>query len=255
MTPGSFENKVVLVTGAATGIGRASALAFAREGALLAIADIDDAQARETERLAIAEGAAQVLRLQVDVAVVQDVERMVEQTVERFGRLDCAFNNAGIAGEIAPIVESTEANWDRVIDINLKGVWACMKYELRQMLAQGGGAVVNTASVLGSVGSVASPAYVASKHGVMGLTRSAAIAYSAAGIRVNAVCPGYIDTPLMDKVMAGREEMRPVIVAQHPIGRMGSPEEVAAAVLWLCSDAASFVTGHGLAADGGYLAR
>jgi len=255
MTARSFENKVVLVTGAATGIGRASALAFAHEGALLAIADIDDAQSRETERLAIAEGAAHVLRLQVDVAVAEDVERMVSQVVERFGRLDCAFNNAGIAGEIAPIADSTEANWDRVIGINLKGVWACMKHELRQMLAQGGGAIVNTASVLGSVGSAASPAYVAAKHGVMGLTRSAAVAYSAAGIRVNAVCPGYIDTPLMDKALAGREEMRPVIVAQHPIGRMGSPEEVAAAVLWLCSDAASFVTGHGLAADGGYLAR
>ena len=254
MTTRSFEDKVVLVTGAATGIGRASAIAFAREGARLAIADVDDAQAQQTERLATAEGA-QVLRLRVDVADTAQVERMVARTVERFGRLDCAFNNAGIAGMIAPVADSTEENWDRVIGINLKGVWACMKFELRQMLAQGGGAIVNTASVLGSVGSVASPAYVASKHGVMGLTRSAALAYSAAGIRVNAVCPGYIDTPLMDKALAGREEMRPLIIAQHPIGRMGTPEEVAAAVLWLASDAASFVTGHGLAADGGFLAH
>lgn len=254
MTRRSFEDKVVLVTGAATGIGRASAIAFAREGARLAIADIDDREARQTELLAIAEGA-QVLRMRVDVADTAEVERMVGRTVERYGRLDCAFNNAGIAGTIAPIADSTEENWDRVVGVNLKGVWACMKHELRQMLAQGGGAIVNTASVMGHVGSPLTPAYTASKHGVMGLTKSAAIAYAASGIRVNAVCPGYIDTQMIARAFEGRPEVRQMVIAQHPVGRLGTPEEIAEAVLWLCSDAAAFVNGHGLAVDGGYLAR
>ncbi len=254
MTDRQLLGRVALVTGGATGIGRATALAFAREGAHLAIADIDETESAETERQCAALGA-QVLRIRADIALTTEVERMVASTVERFGRLDCAFNNAGISGELAAHADSSEENWDRVVGINLKGVWACMKYELRQMIAQGGGAIVNTASVMGMVGSAYTPAYVASKHGVMGLTKAASLAYAASGIRVNAVCPGYIDTPLIAKVFDGRPELRPQIVARHPAGRLGTPEEIAAAVLWLCSDAASFVNGHGLAADGGYLAQ
>jgi NAD(P)-dependent dehydrogenase (short-subunit alcohol dehydrogenase family) len=254
MSDRQFEGRVALVTGAGTGIGRAAALSFAREGARLAIADIDETEAAETERRCVLLGA-QVLRIRADVAVTAEVERMVAGTVERFGRLDCAFNNAGISGALAAHADSSEENWDRVVGINLKGVWACMKYELRQMLAQGGGAIVNTASVMGMVGSAFTPAYVASKHGVLGLTKSAALAYAAAGIRVNAVCPGYVETPLIAKVFDTRPELRPQVVARHPAGRLGTPEEIAAAVLWLCSDAAAFVNGHGLAADGGYLAQ
>ncbi len=250
----THAGRIALITGAATGIGRATAIAFANAGANLALADIDSAQMDQTRRLAEQAGA-KVLCLSADLSSTAQVERMVAQTVSRFGRIDCAFNNAGISGEIAPLADSSEDNWDTVIGINLKSVWACMKYEIRQMLTQGAGAIVNTASVLGLVGGARAPAYVASKHGVMGLTKSAAIAYAAQGIRVNAVCPGYIETPLIDKVMQQHPEYRDQIIAQHPIGRMGSPEEIAQAVLWLCSDGASFVTGHGLAADGGFVAR
>jgi NAD(P)-dependent dehydrogenase (short-subunit alcohol dehydrogenase family) len=249
-----FENRIVLITGAATGIGRASALAFAREGASLALVDIDTVQMEQTAKAA-GELGAKTLCLQVDVAQVAQVQKMVSDTVSHFGRLDCAFNNAGVAGGILDLAQSTEENWDRVININLKSVWASMKYELQQMLTQGSGSIVNTASVLGLVGGPVSPAYTASKHGVIGLTKSAAIAYAPKGIRINAVCPGYIETPLIDKVMTANPEYRPQVIARHPIGRMGTAEEIAAAVLWLSSDSASFVTGLGLAADGGFTAQ
>jgi NAD(P)-dependent dehydrogenase (short-subunit alcohol dehydrogenase family) len=255
MSARPFHGRVVLVTGGATGIGRAAAVAFARAGARVAIADVDDAQLEHTARLVGAEGD-RALTIHADVSDAAEVDRMVAQTVERFGRLDCAFNNAGISGALAAHAESTLENWERVIAVNLTGVWACMRAELRQMVAQGGGgAIVNTASVMGHVGSPLTPAYTASKHGVMGLTKSAAIAYAASGIRVNAVCPGYIDTPMIARAFEGRPEVRQMVIAQHPVGRLGTPEEIAEAVLWLCSDAAAFVNGHGLAVDGGYLAR
>jgi NAD(P)-dependent dehydrogenase (short-subunit alcohol dehydrogenase family) len=255
MSTRSFHGKVVLVTGGATGIGRAAAVAFARAGARVAIADVDDAQVEHTAHLVGAEGE-RALTIHADVSDATEVDRMVAQTVERFGRLDCAFNNAGISGALAAHAESTFENWERVIAVNLTGVWACMRAELRQMLAQGGGgSIVNTASVMGHVGSPLTPAYTASKHGVMGLTKSAAIAYAASGIRVNAVCPGYIDTPMIARAFEGRPEVRQMVIAQHPVGRLGNPEEIAEAVVWLCSEAASFVNGHGMAVDGGYLAR
>ena len=182
---------------------------------------------------------------------------MICKTVETYGRLDCAHNNAGIgARPRAPLHESTEETWDRVLSINLKGVWLCMKYEIIQMLKQGGGTIVNTASVMGLVGSwTGSGAYNASKHGVVGLTKTAALEYATSGIRVNAVCPGYIRTPLLEATLTSRPEMEEQIVARHPVGRMGKPEEIAEAVVWLCSDAASFVTGHTMTVDGGYVAQ
>jgi NAD(P)-dependent dehydrogenase (short-subunit alcohol dehydrogenase family) len=182
---------------------------------------------------------------------------MISKTVETYGRLDCAHNNAGIGSRPrAPLHECPEETWDRVLGINLKGVWLCMKYEIIQMLQQGGGAIVNTASIMGLVGSWSgTAAYNASKHGVVGLTKTAALEYATAGIRVNAVCPGYIQTPLIEDALTSNPALEAQIVARHPIGRMGKPEEIAEAVVWLCSDAASFVTGHTMTVDGGYVAQ
>jgi NAD(P)-dependent dehydrogenase (short-subunit alcohol dehydrogenase family) len=173
--------------------------------------------------------------------------------LKKYGRLDCAFNNAGIEGKSAALAESTEEVWDSVVGVNLKGVWLCMKYELRQMLKQGSGAIVNNASVMGLVASPTNPVYTASKHGVVGLTKSAALAYAQSGIRVNAVCPGYVQTPLVDRKFAGLPERKDAATARQPIGRMGTAKEIAAAVVWLFSDAASFVIGHTLTIDGGYV--
>lgn len=250
---GSFENKVVLVTGGASGIGRATAQAFAREGARVVVADIDTEGGRKVVQM-IEEAGGTAVFCKADVSSPAQVEALIEKTVETYGRLDCAFNNAGIFGVQAPVADCTEENWDQTVDINLKGVWLCMKYEIPQMLMQGGGAIVNTASVAGLVAWPEFPAYVAAKHGVVGLTRSAAVEYAKAGIRVNAVCPGSIDTPLMEPVIGGDPEVRKEVESEHPIGRMGRPEEIAEAVVWLCSDAASFVTGHPMVVDGGLVA-
>ncbi|MFQ5426428.1 MAG: SDR family oxidoreductase, partial [Gaiellales bacterium] len=194
--------------------------------------------------------------IEADVSESAEVSAMVESVVRRHGRLDCAFNNAGIEGDVGTqTADYDEDDWDRVIRVNLKSVWLCMRYEIAQMLEQGGGAIVNTASVAGLVGLVGSSPYVASKHGVVGITKTAALEYAEQGIRVNAVCPGVFRTPLVERIIAKRPEREELYLSAQPIGRLGEPEELAATVAWLCSDAASFVTGHALPVDGGYVAR
>jgi NAD(P)-dependent dehydrogenase (short-subunit alcohol dehydrogenase family) len=254
--PGHVEGKVALVTGGASGIGRATALTFAREGAKLIIADMNADGGQQTVHM-ITENGGEAIFVQTDVTQATAVEALISKAVEIYGRLDCAHNNAGIAGRIrAPLHECPEDVWDQVLDINLKGVWLCMKYEIIQMLTQGGGTIVNTASIMGLVGSWSgTAAYNASKHGVVGLTKTASLEYARAGIRVNAVCPGYIRTPLIEHALQSRPEMEDQILVRHPVGRMGRPEEIAEAVVWLCSDAASFVTGHTMTVDGGYVAQ
>jgi NAD(P)-dependent dehydrogenase (short-subunit alcohol dehydrogenase family) len=254
--PGQLAGKVALITGGASGIGRATALAFAREGARLIIADLHAEGGYQTVHL-ITEQGGEATFVQVDVSSATEVEALISTAVQTYGRLDCAHNNAGIGSRPrAPLHACSEETWDLVLNVNLKGVWLCMKYEIIQMLAQGSGTIVNTASIMGLVGSWSgTAAYNASKHGVVGLTKTAALEYATAGIRVNAVCPGYIRTPLIDAALLSQPELEAQIVARHPLGRMGHPEEIAAAVVWLCSDAASFVTGHTMTVDGGYVAQ
>jgi len=251
---GRVDGKVAVITGAGSGIGRATALAFTREGAKVVVADIVVTGGEETVRMIKAAGGEAIF-IKTDVTKAAEVEALIKQTVETYGRLDCAFNNAGIEGEIAPTADCTEENWDRVVNVDLKSVWLCLKYEIPQMLKQGGGAIVNTASVAGLVGFLGIPAYVASKHGVNGLTKTAALEYAKAGIRVNAVCPGVIRTPMVERAFAASPQMAEAAAAMEPVGRLGKPEEIAEAVLWLCSDAASFVTGLPMAVDGALTAQ
>lgn len=250
-----FKNRVAMVTGGSSGIGRATALAFAREGAVVAIGDVNHEGSEETVRM-IRESGGESQFIHCDVADAESVRRMVETIVQDYGRLDFGFNNAGIEGTPAPTGEYPIDIWNRVIAINLTGVWYCMRYQIGQMLKQGGGAIVNNASILGVVGFASAPAYVAAKHGVLGLTKTAAIEYAARGIRVNAVCPAFIETPMLERGgITSDPEMRAVMEGLHPIGRLGRPGEISGAVLWLCSDEASFVTGHPMLIDGGYVAR
>ena len=249
-----FAGRVALVTGAASGIGRATAVAFAREGANVVVADVSEHGARETVHLAETEGV-RALYVPCDVSRDRDVRAVIDRAVEAFGRLDCAFNNAGIEGEQATTMDCTEDNWDRVVGIDLKGTWLCMKYEIPQMLKQGAGAIVNCSSIAGLVGFPGIPAYVASKHGVVGLTRTAALEVAKQNIRVNAVCPGVIQTPMIERFTHGEAQIQQQLVAGEPVGRVGRPEEVAGAVLWVCSDSASFVTGQAIAVDGGWVAQ
>jgi len=246
----NFDGKVVLVTGGGGGIGRASALAFAKAGARVAVVDRDVAAGTETTRLIEATGA-KALFIQTDVTQAAQVEAMVAQVVAHFGRLDCAFNNAGIEEEHMRLADCSEDTFDRIMAVNVKGVWLCLKYELAQMLKQGGGAIVNTASVAGLVGAPKMAAYSASKHAVLGLTKSAAVEYGRKNIRVNALCPGVIRTAMFDRAVQADPKVGPAVAQLHPIGRIGEADEVASVVLWLSSDAASFVTGHAHTVDGG----
>lgn len=250
-----FDGKVALVTGAASGIGRAAAIGFARGGGAVVIADVDEAGARETAR-EIERAGARSLVVQTDVASEPQCARMVAEAVRAFGRLDIAFNNAGVMTAFGKqLHESTEDEWDRLMDVNLKGVFLCMKHELAQMLRQGGGAIVNTASTVGLIGNPKSVIYPASKHGVVGLTRSAALQYARSGIRINAVCPGLTETPITQAMRAQEEGFDERRKAMVPMGRIAGPEEIANAVLWLASDAASYVTGMSHLVDGGWVSR
>lgn len=248
---GVFAGKVAFVTGAASGIGRAAALAFAREGASVVVADVSQQDNQETARL-IQERGGRALAVRCDVTRAEDVKAALDETVAAYGRLDVAFNNAGVEPKkVGPIAELEDEEWDRILDIDLRGVFLCMKYEIPLMLRQGAGAIVNTSSGAGVIGIKGNAAYTAAKHGLIGLTRAAALDYAAQNVRINAVCPGYIDTPMMARFTGGTAEGRARVVSEEPIGRMGRPEEIANAVLWLCSDAASFTVGHALIVDGG----
>ena len=250
----SMKGKVALVTGAGSGIGRATSLVFAREGAKVMAVDLNEGPVKATVDL-ITSGDGEASGLTADVANTEDVKRMVAETVSRFGRIDAAFNNAGIhTGVRIPFHEYPEDEWDRIIGVNLKGVWLCIKYEAPVMLEHGGGAIVNTSSVAGLVAGQGTSAYTASKHGVAGLTKSAAMDYARQGIRVNAVAPGEIWTPMMDLIIRSNNFSKAKMDDDQPIGRLGKPEEIAEVVVWLCTDAASYVTGHVFPIDGGYMA-
>ncbi len=253
---GQLEGKTALVTGGGSGIGRAASLTYAREGARVAVVDLNAEGGEETVQM-IKESGGDAILVHADVADPNGTQLMVDRAVEAYGSLDCAFNNAGIAGarDRALTADYREEDWDRVISINLKGVWLSMKAELPQMLKQGSGAIVNTASIMGLIAAQGSVAYMAAKHGVVGLTKAAALEYARDNIRVNAVCPGYIETPLLQPVLAAHEGFEERVVSRHPVGRLGQPQEIAEAVLWLSSPAASFVTGHSMAVDGGYVAQ
>lgn len=248
----TFKDKVALVTGGSSGIGRATALAFAKKGAKVVIADWTENQ--ETMDL-IKNLGTEAIFVKCDVSKSADVKALIEKTIDTFGRLDFAYNNAGIEGTSAPTQDCSEENWDKTMDINLKGIWLCMKHQIPVMLEKGKGSIVNCSSVAGLVGFQGLPAYVASKHGVIGLTKTAALENAKLGIRINAVCPGVIQTPMIDRLTGNQKEAEEEFTTMEPVGRFGQPEEIACAVMWLCSDEASFVTGIEMPVDGGFVAK
>lgn len=248
-----IDGKVALVTGASSGIGRTTALAFAQHGARVVVSDRRELEGQETVAL-IRERGGEAIFVQADVAIAAQVEALIQTAVATYGRLDFAFNNAGVSGPNMPLADYTEDDWDQIITINLKGVWLCMKYQIRQMLAQGGGAIVNTSSAGGLVGFPGIAPYIASKHGVLGLTKTAALEYARSGIRINAVCPAGILTDMVERLFPEGSEARAGFVGVHPVGHLGRPEDVSGAVVWLCSADAAYVTGSALAIDGGLTA-
>jgi NAD(P)-dependent dehydrogenase (short-subunit alcohol dehydrogenase family) len=249
-----LTGKVALVTGASAGIGRAAAMALAAEGAKVVVADVDVARGEEVAK-AIVDKGGEAIFVATDVSDDAQVAAAVDAAITAFGGLDLAYNNAGIEGTPAPTADCTPENWQRTLAVNLTGVWSCMRHEIPVMLARGGGSIVNCSSVAGLVGFAGIAAYTASKHGVLGLTKTAALEYAEQGIRVNAVCPGVIDTEMVERFVGGQDEARAAMVDMEPVHRLGRPEEIADAVVWLCSDRSSFVTGQAIAVDGGFVAR
>lgn len=247
-----LSGKTALITGGTSGIGHETAVQFAKAGARVVVAGRREAEGEKTVELVRTAGA-QGLFVKADVSKGAEVEMLVKKTVEKFGRMDIAFNNAGIEGNWAPIALQSEADFDSVININLKGVWLCLKYEIRQMMAQGGGVIVNMSSVAGLLGFAGAAAYIASKHGVLGLTKTAALETAKNNIRVNAVCPAVVETAMAERLF-GAPDVNKFVLGQHPIGRFGTAEEIANAVVWMCSDGASFMTGQSLVLDGGFTA-
>jgi len=251
---GRLRNKVGLITGAGSGIGRASALAFAGEGAKVVVVDTIAESGEETVTM-IRRAGGEASFIKTDVSKASEVKAMVNKAVEIYGHLDCAYNNAGVVATPRLTPDTTEEDWDHVISVNLKGVWLCMKYEIPQMLKQGKGAIVNASSMVGMIGLAKRSAYAASKHGVVGLTKVAALEYANVGIRVNAICPAVVRTPLVESIIASDREAETQLISMIPMERLGTLEEIAEVVVWLCSDASSFVTGHAMLVDGGAVAR
>ncbi len=250
----SFQGKVALVTGGTSGIGRVTAVAFAREGTRVVVTGRREKEGAETIQL-VKDTGGEGFFIKTDVSKEADVRMMVEKIMKAYGRLDYAFNNAGIEQLPSPLIEQTEENFDQIMNINVKGVWLSMKYEIPQMLKNGGGAIVNCASAAGLIGFPGVPIYVASKHAVLGLTKSVALEYAKSGIRINAVSPAAIETDMVDRFVGKEGDARQQLAAMHPVGRMGRPEEIADAVIYLCSDRASFITGQSLTVDGGFTAQ
>ncbi|GAB3868581.1 SDR family oxidoreductase [Hymenobacter segetis] len=251
----TFDNQVVLITGASSGIGKAAAEAFSQAGAHVVVADVDEAAGQALARQ-LSKTGPESLFVACDVASPASVQQLVQRTLAKFGRLDVAINNAGVGGASAPSADYPDEEWQRVLGINLSGVWYCQKYELQAMVAAGRGSIINMASILGKVGFPGACAYVAAKHGLIGLTETAALEYGPQGIRINAVCPGFIETPMLTKAgIEGHNEMHEQLAARHALHRLGRPEEIAGTLLWLASEQASFVTGQAIVVDGGYLAQ